>query len=118
MKKKINILFLLLFVYSCATPEVINIIGPNDSSLNCNELEVKKLLKQMSFLIKLKNKMTAPHNVGALLFYFPGVGVTMKNVDEATKAAQLRAQHLNKLKENVIVNNIWSHFKKMILYYL
>ena len=43
--------------------------------------------------------MTAPHNVGALLFYFPGVGVTMKNVDEATKAAQLRAQHLNKLKE-------------------
>ena len=43
--------------------------------------------------------MTAPHNVGALLFYFPGVVVTMKNVDEATKAAQLRAQHLNKLKE-------------------
>ena len=75
----------------------------------------------MSFLIKAQKqkKMTAPHNVGALLFYFPGVGVTMKNVDEATKAAQLRAQHLNKLKEkNVIVNNIWSHFKKMILYYL
>ena len=43
--------------------------------------------------------MIAPNNIGALLFYLPGVGVTMKNVDEATKAAQLRAQHLNKLKE-------------------
>ena len=100
MKKKINILFLFLFIYSCATPEVINIIGPNDSSLNCKELS-NEIAKANEFFNKAQKqkKMSAPHNVGALLFYFPGVGVTMKNVDEATKAAQLRAQHLNKLKE-------------------
>ena len=43
--------------------------------------------------------MNKPHNVGAILFFFPGVGFTMANIEEATKAAKERAIHLNKLKE-------------------
>ena len=42
--------------------------------------------------------MGKPHNIGALLFFLPGAGVTMKNVEEAVKAAQDRALHLNALK--------------------
>ena len=100
MKKKLIIFLTSIFLYSCATPEVVNIIGPNDSSLNCKELsrEIEKANALFNKAQKQK-KMSAPHNIGALLFYLPGVGVTMKNVDEATKAAQLRAQHLNKLKD-------------------
>ena len=44
-------------------------------------------------------KMNKPHNIGALIFFFPGAGITMKNVEEAVKAAHDRALHLNKLKE-------------------
>ena len=44
-------------------------------------------------------KTGAPHNLGAILFFLPGYGITLKNIDEATKAAKERALHLNKLKE-------------------
>ena len=44
-------------------------------------------------------KMSSPHNIGAILFFLPGAGVTMKNVEEAVTAAKERALHLNKLKE-------------------
>ena len=43
--------------------------------------------------------MNSPHNIGAIIFFLPGMGVTMKNVEEAAIAAQNRALHLNKLKE-------------------
>ena len=43
-------------------------------------------------------KMDKPHNIGAILFFLPGYGMTIKNIDEATAAAKERALHLNKLK--------------------
>ena len=36
MKNYLIILF--LFCLSCATPTVVNVIGPNDSSLTCQQL--------------------------------------------------------------------------------
>ena len=48
--------------------------------------------------------MDKPHNVGAVLFFFPGYGVTMKNVEEAIIAAAERAQHLKiKLKKKKLL---------------
>ena len=44
-------------------------------------------------------KMDKPHNIGAILFFLPGYGVTMKNIDDALIAAKDRAAHLNKIKE-------------------
>ena len=43
--------------------------------------------------------MSSPHNIGAILFFLPGAGVTMKNVEEALIAAKERALHLNRIKE-------------------
>ena len=43
--------------------------------------------------------MNKPHNIGAILFFLPGMGFTMKNIEEATIAAKERALHLNKIKE-------------------
>ena len=100
MKKLFSILSLFLLCSACATPTVINVIGPNDNNLNCEELsaEINKANQYANEAQEAK-KMNKPHNIGALLFFLPGAGLTLKNVEEATKAANDRALHLNKLKE-------------------
>jgi len=100
MKK--NLLFLTLFIFSisCANPTVVNVIGPKDNKLSCEELsaEIAKANKYADEAKEAK-KTGKPHNVGALLFFLPGYGITMKNIDEALSAAKERAEHLNKIKE-------------------
>jgi hypothetical protein len=100
MKKLSSILFLFLFCTSCATPTVINVIGPNDNKLNCEELSVE-ISKANQYADKAQEakKMSKPHNIGALLFFIPGAAFTISNAEEATIAAKDRALHLNKLKE-------------------
>ena len=100
MKKTLTLLTLFFFSISCATPTVVNVIGPNDNKLNCQELssEITKANQYADEAQKAK-KATTPHNLGAILFFLPGYGVTVKNVEEASKAAGERAVHLNKLKE-------------------
>tara|TARA_B110000971_G_scaffold170557_1_gene175239 strand:+ start:1542 stop:1856 length:315 start_codon:yes stop_codon:yes gene_type:complete len=100
MKKTLSIMSLFLLCVSCATPTVVNIIGPNDSSLNCKELSLE-IAKANQYANKAQaaKKMNNPHNIGALIFFLPGMGITMKNVEEAAKAANKRALHLNVLKE-------------------
>ena len=100
MKNILLILSLCLICVSCATPTVVNVIGPNDSSLNCKELssEIAKV-NQYADEAQAAKKMSNPHNIGAIIFFLTGMGVTMKNVEEATTAANKRALHLNKLKE-------------------
>jgi hypothetical protein len=100
MKKILPILSLFLICISCATPTVVNVIGPNDNKLNCKELsaEISKANEYANKAQEAK-KMNNPHNIGALLFFLPGAGITMKNVEEAAKAAKERTLHLNNLKE-------------------
>ena len=43
MKKILSLLTLFLFCISCATPTVVNVIGPNDSEMNCKELSAEIL---------------------------------------------------------------------------
>ena len=100
MKKILTLFTLFLFCTSCATPTVINVIGPNDSEMNCKELSAEILkANQYADEAQQAKKTGKPHNIGALLFFFPGYGVTLKNIDEASIAARERALHLNKLKE-------------------
>tara|TARA_B100000579_G_C22692848_1_gene785897 strand:+ start:546 stop:875 length:330 start_codon:yes stop_codon:yes gene_type:complete len=100
MKKILSIFSLIVFLSSCASPYVVNVIGPNDNKLNCDELslEIEKANEYASKAQDAK-KMDKPHNIGAILFFLPGMGYTMKNIEEATKAAKERALHLNKIKE-------------------
>ena len=44
-------------------------------------------------------KAGKPHNVGAVLFFLPGLFFSIDNIETATKAAKERAVHLNKIKE-------------------
>ena len=100
VKKIATILSLFLFCTSCATPTVVNVIGPNDNKLNCKELsaEISKANQYTNEAQKAK-KMNNPDNIAALLFFLPGAGITMKNVEETAKAAKERTLHLNNLKE-------------------
>ena len=100
IKKNLTILILFIFCISCANPEIVNVIGPNDNKLSCEELS-SEIAKANEYADKAKEakKSGKPHNVGALLFFLPGYGITLKNVDEALIAAKDRAVHLNKLKE-------------------
>tara|TARA_A100001015_G_scaffold17261_1_gene20101 strand:+ start:3732 stop:4061 length:330 start_codon:yes stop_codon:yes gene_type:complete len=100
VKKILTLITLIFFTVSCATPTVVNVIGPNDNKLSCEELsaEIAKANQYANEAQKAK-KTGEPHNLGAILFFLPGYGMTMKNVEEATRAARERAIHLNKLKE-------------------
>ena len=99
MKKFLVLLTLSLFCISCATPTVVNVIGPNDSEMNCKELSAEILkANQYADEAQKAKKTGTPHNIGAILFFLPGYGVTLSNIEEATKAAKERAIHLNKLK--------------------
>tara|TARA_B110000444_G_C18681425_1_gene519930 strand:+ start:80 stop:397 length:318 start_codon:yes stop_codon:yes gene_type:complete len=101
MKKILSSFALLLILTSCASPTVVNVIGPNDSSMSCKELSKEIALANKYFNDAQKQKkMGTPENIGALIFFLPGMGVTMKNVEEASIAAQKRSEHLSLLKEN------------------
>ena len=101
MIKKLTSLVMFLFLSSCATPEVVNVIGPNDNKFSCEELssEIAKA-NQFADEAQKAKKMDTPHNIGAVLFFLPGYGVTLKNIEEASRAAKERSLHLNKIKES------------------
>ena len=91
---------MFLVCTSCATPTVVNVIGPKDNELNCKELSAEIAeANQYADEAQEAKKMSKPHNIAALLFFYPGAGVTMFNVEEASRAAKDRSLHLNKLKE-------------------
>tara|TARA_Y100000591_G_scaffold312565_1_gene317129 strand:- start:1082 stop:1396 length:315 start_codon:yes stop_codon:yes gene_type:complete len=100
MRKNIFLLILFFYCVSCANPTVINVIGPNDNNFNCKELseEIAKANKYADEAKEAK-RIDKPHNIGAILFFIPGYGVTMKNIDQAITAAAKRAEHLNQIKE-------------------
>jgi|TARA_B110000211_G_scaffold234551_1_gene304720 hypothetical protein len=100
MKKIVILSTLFLFCISCAAPTVVNVIGPNDNQFSCKELS-SEIAKANQYAEEAQQAKQAdkPYNIGAILFFLPGYGMTMKNIDEATKAAKERALHLNKLKE-------------------
>ena len=100
MKKNFITLITFLYLVSCANPTIVNVIGPNDNNLSCKELSDEiAIANRYSDEAKEAKKMDKPHNMGAVLFFLPGYGITLKNIDEALIAAKERANHLNKIKE-------------------
>ena len=70
MRKILTLLTLFLVIVSCANPAVVNVIGPNDSKMNCKELSAEILKANKYANMKLKQKKQGkPHNIGAILFF-------------------------------------------------
>ena len=99
MKKIISLFFLVLFLNGCATPHVVSVVGPNDNSMSCsqldNEIAISSNFKRDA---KSEKSLGTATNVGALLFWLPGMVATQMNANEAIRAADDRINHLNRLK--------------------
>ena len=99
MKKIIASFFILTFVASCATPTVVNVVEPTDSSLNCSQIDTQiAMAAKYADDAKEEKSMGTGTNVAALLFWLPGLYQTNVNVKEAVDAANRRAEHLSRLK--------------------
>ena len=82
MKKKFSSLFLLLFILSCASPKVVNVYGPNDSSLSCEELS-----NEIAIANEYANK-----------------------AQEAKKKPQVKPQVAQKIVKKPAERNVWDDY--------
>ena len=99
MKKTLSVFTLVLFLASCATPTVVNVVGPNDGAMTCAQLDTQiALANKYADDARKEKDMGTGTNISALLFWLPGLWATHKNVEEAVDAANRRAEHLQKLK--------------------
>ena len=100
MKNRIVFLsFLVLLLNSCATPHVVSVIGPNDGSMNCTQLDSEiAIASNYKRDAKKEKSYGTATNVGAILFWLPGVVATQMNANEAMRAADDRINHLTRLK--------------------
>ena len=99
MSKFIAIFATLIFLTSCATPHVVSVIGPNDGSLSCSQLDNEMAIASNYKRDAKKEKSYGTStNVGAILFWLPGVVATQMNANDAIRAADERINHLSRLK--------------------
>ena len=99
MKNLTLSLTLLIFVASCATPTVVNVVEPTDNSLTCSQIDTQiAMAAKYADDAKKEKSMGTGTNVAALLFWLPGLYQTNVNVKEAVDAANRRAEHLSRLK--------------------
>lgn len=97
-KLNLSILILIFFVTACASPPVVSKYQPGDDSMDCTSLsyEIRRLEDGISDA--RAEKGVTGTNVGAALFWWPGLIATYVNVNEAVQAANERIDHLTSLK--------------------
>ena len=97
--KIISLIFLALFLNACATPHVVNVIGPNDNKMSCSELDNEiSIASNYKRDAKAEKSLGTATDVGALLFWLPGMVATQMNANDAIRAADDRINHLNRLR--------------------
>ena len=97
--KIISFTFLALFLNACATPHVVSVIGPNDSTMSCSQLDNEiAIASKYKRDAKGEKNFSTSTNVGAFLFWFPGLVATQMNANEAIRAADERINHLSRLR--------------------
>jgi len=99
IKKFILFSFLALFLNACATPHVVSVRGPNDDSMTCSQLDSEiAIASNYKRDAKKEKGLGTATNVGALLFWLPGMVATQMNANDAIRAADDRINHLSRLK--------------------
>ena len=88
------IMFTSLFLASCATPHVVDIVQPNDEKLNCaglqNEVdELDRFIEEAE-----SEKGVNWSNAGRLLVFPIGIWATYENAEQAINAANQRELYL------------------------
>ena len=99
LKKFVSFIFIALFLSACATPHVVSVVGPNDNSMTCSQLDSEiSIASNYKRDAKAEKSYGTATNVGAILFWLPGVVATQMNANDAIRAADERINHLTRLK--------------------
>ena len=91
---KYILLLTSLFLVSCATPHVVDVVQPNDEQLNCASLqnEIDELDK---FIAEAESEKGVNwSNAGRLLVFPIGIWATYENAGQAIDAANQREVYL------------------------
>ena len=99
MKNYLWILVLVLIALnSCAKPEVVDVVMPEDEKLNCKQLEdgivETRIFKKKAEAIK---DVSSGGNMTRAMLFWPALLKTINNADVAMRAADHRAFHLVKI---------------------
>ena len=101
MNRILTFIFLALFLNACATPHVVSVIGPNDNKMSCSQLDGEiAIASNYKRDAKKEKGLGTATNVGALLFWLPGMVATQMNANDAIRAADERINHLTRLRSN------------------
>ena len=99
MKNNIIILiFTLIMISACASPPVVAKYQAGDDSMDCDALNYEIRRVEDGLADARSEKGVTGTNVGAALFWWPGLVATYVNVGEAVNAANARIDHLTSLK--------------------
>ena len=91
---KQSLMLTSLFLASCATPHVVDIVQPNDEQLNCaglqNEVDgLDKFIEEAE-----SEKGVNWSNAGRLIVFPIGIWATYENAEQAINAANQRELYL------------------------
>ena len=99
--------FVLLFIlFSCATPEVVEVINPLDEEKNCDELEISVAEAQKFKRDALYEKENTGGNMARFILFWPAMATSFHNADKAIRAANDRTYHLLKIMKKKNCKNI------------
>ena len=104
--KIINFLLIFLFLFSCATPEVVNVKDPFDEKKNCKELEILVAETQKFKRDALYEKENTGGNMARMILFWPAMATTFYNADKAIRAANDRTYHLINIMEKKNCQNV------------
>ena len=104
--KILSSLLVFLFVFSCASPKVVEIKNPLDEKKTCKELESSVAEAQKFKRDALYEKNNTGGNMARMLIFWPAMATTFHNADKAIRAANDRTYHLLKIMENKNCKNV------------
>tara|TARA_Y100001970_G_C14029934_1_gene748047 strand:+ start:576 stop:1034 length:459 start_codon:yes stop_codon:yes gene_type:complete len=104
--KILSSLIVFLFVFSCASPKVVEIKNPLDEKKSCKELESSVAEAQKFKRDALYEKNNTGGNMARMLIFWPAMATTFHNADKAIRAANDRTYHLLKIMENKNCKNV------------
>ena len=84
-------------MFSCATPEVVDVKNPLDEKKNCNELEISVAQAQKFKRDALYEKENTGGNMARFILFWPAMATSYHNADKAIRAANDRTYHLLKI---------------------
>lgn len=91
------LLALSLVVSGCTTSRKVDVVQSKDSGLSCPELRAE--FKRLDEVEKEIANNRGSGNVGALIFWLPGVAYSEADADKAMQLVRERRTHLNGLYE-------------------